>query len=62
MDVQNRIDPFEPDFKEAGVEEVFFINDIEYKLINLKGAYPIIAEDVINNRSRKVCSYIGQEG
>ncbi len=61
MDVQNRIDPFEPDFKAAGVEEEFLINDIEYKLINLRGAYPIIAQDVRNNKSRKVCSYIGQE-
>ncbi len=61
MDVQNRIYPYEPDFKAAGVEEEFYINDIEYKKINLKGAYPIIASDVRNNRSRKLCSYIGQE-
>ncbi|HAG68432.1 MAG TPA: hypothetical protein DCL38_00500 [Lachnospiraceae bacterium] len=61
MDVTNRIYPYEPDFKEAGVMEEFYINDIEYKIINLKGAYPIIADDVLHNRSRKLCSYIGQD-
>ena len=60
MDVQNRIYPYEEEFQAAGVEEVFYINEIEYKIINLKGAYPIIAEDVRHNRSRKLCSYIGQ--
>ena len=60
MDVENRIYPYEPDFLAAGVMEEFKVNDIEYKIINLKGAYPIIAEDVRNNFSRKLCSYIGQ--
>ncbi len=61
MDVQNRIYPYEPDFKAAGIEEQFYINGIEYKKINLRGAYPIIARDVRENRSRKLCRYIGQE-
>ncbi|MCR5789847.1 MAG: AAC(3) family N-acetyltransferase [Lachnospiraceae bacterium] len=61
MNVENRIYPYEPDFLKAGVMEVFQVNGIEYKIIDLKGAYPIIAEDVLHNRSRKLCSYIGQE-
>ena len=60
LDVENRIYPYEPDFLVAGVMEEFLVNDIGYKIINLKGAYPIIADDVKNNFSRKLCSYKGQ--
>ena len=61
LDVTNRIDDFEEDFIKASVMEKFSINGIDYKIIDLKGAFPIIAEDVRHNRSRKVCSYIGQD-
>lgn len=60
LDVENVIDPFEDDFIKANVEEKFIINGLEYKLIDLKGSFPIIAEDVRHNRSRKICAYIGQ--
>ena len=61
MDVTNVIYAFEDEFIEKGVMKRFYINDLEYKIIELKDAYPIIAEDVRHNRSRRVCSYIGQD-
>ena len=61
LDVTNRIYPFEDEFIEKGIMERFFINDIEYKIIDLFGAYPIITDDVKHNRSRRICSYIGQD-
>ncbi|MCR4739687.1 MAG: AAC(3) family N-acetyltransferase [Lachnospiraceae bacterium] len=61
LDVENRIYPYEPEFIEKGVMRRFYINGLEFKLINLRGSYDIIAEDVKHNRSRKLCSYIGQE-
>ena len=61
LDVTNRIDEFEEDFMAAGAMEKFYVNDIEYKLVDLAKSYPIISEDVKHNRSRKVCSYIGQD-
>jgi len=61
LDVTNRIDDFEEEFMAKGIMEKFFINDIEYKIIDLKGSYPIITDDVRHNRSRRVCSYIGQD-
>ena len=61
MDVENTILPLEDEFIEKGIEERFYINDIEYKIIELKESYPIMAGDVINNRSRRICSYIGQD-
>lgn len=60
LDVEILIYPFEPEFEKAGVLRQFFVNEIEYKIIDLAGAYPLIAEDVRHNRSRKLCSYIGQ--
>lgn len=61
MDVQNVIYAFEDEFEEKGIMQRFFVNDLEYKIIELKNAYPIIAEDVRHNRSRRICSYIGQD-
>ena len=61
MDVENTILPLEDEFIAKGIEDRFYINDIEYKVIELKESHPIIVSDVINNRSRRVCSYIGQD-
>ncbi|MBO4903117.1 MAG: DUF4910 domain-containing protein [Lachnospiraceae bacterium] len=61
LDVENVIYAYEPEFEEKGVMERFFVNGLEYKLIELQGAFPIIAEDVRHNRSRRLCSYIGQD-
>lgn len=62
MEVENRIDDYEPEFEAAGAERQFYINEILYKVIDLKKAFPIIAEDVRHNRSRKLCYYTGQDG
>lgn len=61
LDVTNRIDDFTDEFIESGAMEIFNVNGIEYKMVDLYKAFPIIAEDVKHNRSRKVCSYIGQD-
>ncbi|NLG05924.1 MAG: AAC(3) family N-acetyltransferase [Clostridia bacterium] len=60
-DVFITIYPLEEDFIKAGVSKRYVINEIGYKVIDLAGAYPIIADDVKNNRSRKISTYIGQE-
>ncbi len=61
LDVENVIYAYEPEFEEKGIMQRFCINDLEYKLIELDGAFPIIAEDIRHNRSRKLCTYIGQD-
>lgn len=61
LDVTNRIYPFEDEFIEKGIMERFYVNDIEYKIIDLYKSYPIITDDVKHNRSRKICSFIGQD-
>lgn len=61
MDVFITIYPYEEDFARAGAVKRYTINEIDYKMINLSAVYPIIADDVKYNRSRKLCTYIGQE-
>ena len=61
LDVTNRIYPFEDEFLEKGIMVRFYVNDLEFKIIDLYESFPIIAEDVRHNRSRRVCSYIGQD-
>ncbi|MBR4574369.1 MAG: DUF4910 domain-containing protein [Lachnospiraceae bacterium] len=60
-DVTNVIYAFEDEFIEKGIMKRFFINGLEFKIIELKDSHPILQEDVRHNRSRRICSYIGQE-
>lgn len=61
LDVTNVIYAFEDEFIQKGIMERWYVNNIEMQMIKLKEAYPIICEDVRHNRSRRVCSYKGQD-
>ena len=60
-DVTNVIYAFEDEFIEKGIMKRFYINGLEYKMIELAKSHPILQEDVRHNRSRRICSYIGQD-
>ncbi len=60
-DVTNVIYAFEDEFIEKGVMKRFYINDLEYKIIELARSHPILQEDVRHNRSRRICSFMGQD-
>lgn len=60
-DVTNVIYAFEDEFIEKGIMKRFYINDLEFKIIELAQSHPILQEDVRHNRSRRICSYIGQD-
>ncbi len=60
-DIFVTIYPFEEDFKKVGASRRFEVNDIPMKVVEIGKTYDIIADDVKNNRSRKVCTYTGQE-
>jgi aminoglycoside 3-N-acetyltransferase len=60
LDVINLIDPIEKDFLEQGAESIIKINSSEIKKIALQPVYDILIEDIIHNKSRKLCTYIGQ--
>lgn len=59
--VTNVIYAFEDEFIEKGIMKRFYINGLEYKIIELKDSHPILQEDVRHNRSRRICSFIGQD-
>jgi aminoglycoside 3-N-acetyltransferase len=61
MDVRMRINPFEEPFTEAGVMTREKINSVDFRIVDMRASFEIIKDDILNNRSRKVCSYIGQE-
>lgn len=61
LDVENVIYAFEDEFIDKRIMQRFYVNGLEMKMIELKAAYPIIAEDVRHNRSRRVCTYKGQD-
>ena len=59
-DIFITIYPFEEDFKKIGASRRFTANGIPMKVIKMGDVYPIIADDVKNNRSRKICTYTSQ--
>ncbi|MBO6149260.1 MAG: AAC(3) family N-acetyltransferase [Lachnospiraceae bacterium] len=59
-DIFVTIYPFEEDFLREGITRRYKVNDIPMKTLEIGRTYPIIAEDVRNNRSRKICTFKGQ--
>lgn len=60
-DVQVTIDPMESVFAEDQAVKQYTINDIPFRMLDLGKAYQLIREDIVNNKSRRLCSYIGQD-
>ena len=61
MDVETTIDPIENDFISKEVEKIYKINNSDIKKIELRKAYDILLDDIVNNDSGKVCVYKGQK-
>lgn len=61
MDVHVTIDPIYQDFIAKGAaKEPIQINHSEISLIYLGKAYDVVLKDIKENRSGKICTYIGQ--
>ncbi len=60
MDVFITIYPLEEDFIRAGASRRYSVNEIPMKTIEMGKTYDIIYDDVVNNKSRKICTYKGQ--
>lgn len=58
--VRVTIDPIEDDLIYSQAEKKFNIDGVEIKRVDLIKAYEVIYDDIVNNRSRKICNYIGQ--
>ena len=60
MDVQTLIDPIEEDFIAEGAARRFTVNHSSILRVELGKAYPILIDDILNNNSRKLCTFKGQ--
>ncbi|MCR4909229.1 MAG: AAC(3) family N-acetyltransferase [Lachnospiraceae bacterium] len=60
LDVFITIYPLEEEFTAAGAARRYTVNEIPMKTIEMGKTYDIIARDVRENRSRKICTYKGQ--
>ncbi len=60
LDVKTTINPIEDDFIKAGCLERFTINSSSITLVMLGSAYDVLLNDIINNNSRKICEFKGQ--
>lgn len=60
LDVFNTIEPMDSVFLEFGAVKKYSINDIPYKLVDLGKAFPLIQKDILENKSRRLCTYKGQ--
>lgn len=61
MNVETTIDPIEDDFIREGAESVICINNSHIKKIEMGKSYGIMLNDILNNKSRKLCTYLEQE-
>lgn len=55
------IDPMEPQFIQQGAQKSYRINQTDFRLLDLGRAYEAMRDDILYNRSRKLCTYDGQE-
>ena len=60
MDVRTLIDPIEEDFIAEGAARRFTVNHSSILRVELGKAYPILIDDILNNNSRKLCTFKGQ--
>ena len=60
MDVRTLIDPIEEDFTAGGAARRFTVNHSSILRVELGKAYPILIDDILNNNSRKLCTFKGQ--
>ena len=47
-------------FEENGISKKLVINGIDFWVVDMASTVPLIENDIRNNRSRKLCKYIGQ--
>lgn len=61
LDVQITINPIGEQLEAQGVSHKSDFYGISVISLHMGDAFPIIKEDILTNKSRKICTYIGQE-
>ncbi|MCM1264210.1 MAG: AAC(3) family N-acetyltransferase [Butyrivibrio sp.] len=60
LDVRTTINPIENDLINRNAERIFCVNNSKIKEVHLGQAYNVLLEDILHNRSRKLCTYKNQ--
>ena len=60
LDVDNDMEEMGREMEYKGVSRSFLINNETIKVVNVGECDPLFKEDILNNRSKKICKYIGQ--
>ena len=60
IDVENILEPIEQQMLDEKVATRTTLYDVPITLIDLRKSRDLIMEDILNNRSRKICKYVGQ--
>ena len=61
LDVGNNIDSIGRIMEEKGIVQRKDVRSVSIFRLRLGDAYPVILDDILHNRSRNICPYIGQE-
>ena len=61
LNVVNTIDPIAQIMEEKGIVQRNEVRSITIFRVRFAEAYPVIMDDIIHNKSRNICTYIGQE-
>ena len=60
LDVVNEMTEMGMVFEEKGLSKKITINGIDFWIVDMASTAPLIENDIRNNRSKKICKYIGQ--
>ncbi len=60
LDVVNEMEEMGRDMEREGVSRVVELNGIKFRIVEMGKCDPLYREDILNNRSRKICKYKGQ--
>lgn len=60
LEMQTNYAPIQKQFIESGIAKSCVFNDINFMLVDMHAKEISVIEDVISNRSRTLCPFIGQ--
>ena len=60
LNVQNDLSPVGIEMEKAEIARKFRINDIFFTIVDMNTSFDLIMKDIKENKSRKICKYIGQ--
>ena len=60
LDVQNDMEEMGKEMESKGVSKFLIINEVPIKIVEVGKCDPLFKDDILNNKSKKICKYVGQ--